>query len=120
MGGKDIYYCLRTDSGWAPPVNAGPMVNTAGNEVFPYVSAAGVLYFSSDRWPGLGGMDIFRVELDDQYKALAAPQNLGAPVNSPRNDFGLLLYDYDNNRGGFFSSDRRGNDDIYSFSRLPW
>jgi len=114
LGGKDLYYCLLTDKGWAPPVNAGPLVNTAGNEMFPYVSPEGVLYFSSDRWPGLGGLDIFSVKLEGGYKAIAAPQNAGAPLNSRRNDFGVLLYDHDSR--GYFSSDRRGNDDIYRFS----
>lgn len=115
LGGKDIYYSLRTDSGWASPVNAGPLVNTAGDDMFPYVSREGVLYFSSDRWPGLGGLDIFKVKLDEQYKAVAAPENLGAPFNSSRNDFSILWKN--NGTGGYFSSDRRGNDDIYGFSK---
>lgn len=114
FGGKDIYYVMRTDSGWGVPVNAGPHVNTAGDEMFPYVAATGRLYFSSDRWPGLGGLDIFSVQLDGQYRAVGAPENAGAPVNSSRNDFGILLYDQ--GRKGFISSDRRGNDDIYGFS----
>lgn len=114
FGGKDIYYVMRTDSGWGTPVNAGPNVNTAGDEMFPYVAATGRLYFSSDRWPGLGGLDIFSVQLDTGYQAVGAPENAGAPVNSSRNDFGILLYDQ--GRKGFISSDRRGNDDIYGFS----
>ncbi|WP_188316260.1 tetratricopeptide repeat protein [Chitinophaga agrisoli] len=113
LGGKDIWYCLRTDRGWSQPRNAGPRVNTAGNEMFPYVAPSGILYFSSDRWPGLGGLDIFYVPLDDQHHPASAPQNAGAPMNSARNDFGVLLF----NSGieGYFSSDRRGNDDIYRF-----
>lgn len=114
FGGKDIYYVMKTDTGWGMPVNAGPQVNTAGDEMFPYVSAAGKLYFSSDRRPGLGGLDIFSVSLDGQYHAIGQPENAGAPINSSRNDFGILLYDQ--GRKGFISSDRRGNDDIYGFS----
>ena len=115
FGGKDIYYSVRTDSGWGKPVNAGPFVNTPGDEMFPYVAASGQLYFSSDNWPGLGGLDIFSVKLDDHYQPVAAPQNAGAPLNSSHNDFGILLYK--NGSRGFISSDRRGNDDIYGFSR---
>ena len=115
FGGKDIYYSVRTDTGWGKPVNAGPFVNTPGDEMFPYVAPSGRLYFSSDNWPGLGGLDIFSVELDGQYKPVSAPENAGAPLNSSHNDFGILLYQ--NGSKGFISSDRRGNDDIYGFSR---
>lgn len=118
IGGKDIYYCLKVDSGWGQPTNAGPMVNTSGDEMFPYVSPEGDLYFSSDKWPGLGGLDIFRIKLDGAYKPVSGAVNLGAPFNSSRNDFGILMEQYGNK--GYFSSDRRGNDDIYSFiKRYP-
>lgn len=115
MGGKDIYYCLRKDSGWSEPVNAGPMVNTSGDEMFPYIAPDGTLYFSSDKWPGLGGLDLFSVRLDNNYKAVSTAVNAGAPFNSSYNDFGILVEP--NGNKGYFSSDRRGNDDIYSFAR---
>jgi len=115
-GGKDIYFCRKSGDNWGLPVNAGPMVNTNGNEMFPYISPSGKLYFSSDKWPGLGGLDIFSVNLDSAYKAIDMPKNEGAPLNSPRNDFGLLLEQGGNK--GYFSSDRRGNDDIYLFQRI--
>jgi Tol biopolymer transport system component len=73
-----------------------------------------VLFFTSDMPGGLAGLDIFSVKLEGGYKAIAAPQNAGAPLNSRRNDFGVLIYDHDCR--GYFSSDRRGNDDIYRFS----
>jgi tetratricopeptide (TPR) repeat protein len=115
MGGKDIYYCLHTADGWSSPMNAGPNVNTAGDEMFPYISPDGKLYFSSDRWPGFGGLDIFSVMLDNTYKPATPPKNEGAPINSPNNDFGILLYPGASK--GYFSSDRRGNDDIYLIVR---
>ncbi|RFM33079.1 PD40 domain-containing protein [Chitinophaga silvisoli] len=115
MGGKDLYYCLRKDTGWGPPINAGPMINTSGDEMFPYIAPDGTLYFSSDKWPGLGGLDLFIVRLDENYKAVSAAVNIGAPFNSSHNDFGILV-EPDSNKG-YFSSDRRGNDDIYSFVR---
>ncbi|ASZ13191.1 PD40 domain-containing protein [Chitinophaga pendula] len=114
-GGKDLYYCLRTDSGWAAPVNAGPGINTSGDEMFPYFDETGVLYFSSDRWPGLGGLDIFRVRLDAAQRPVQLPENLGAPINSARNDFGIVWYGQ--GQGAYLSSDRRGNDDIYQYIR---
>jgi len=115
MGGKDIYYSLRKDTGWGPPVNAGPMVNTSGDEMFPYIAPDGTLYFSSDKWPGLGGLDIFSVRLGNNYKAVSEAVNAGVPFNSSHNDFGILVEP--NSTNGYFSSDRRGNDDIYSFAR---
>jgi len=115
-GGKDIYYCRKSGDNWGAPINAGPNVNTSGNEMFPYIAPSGKLYFSSDKWPGLGGLDIFSVTLDSACKAVEQPHNEGAPLNSPRNDFGLLLEQGGNK--GYFSSDRRGNDDIYLLQRI--
>ncbi|QHS59030.1 TolB family protein [Chitinophaga agri] len=115
-GGKDIYYCRKSGDKWGLPINAGPLVNTGGNEMFPYIDPSGRLYFSSDKWPGLGGLDIFSVGLDTAYRALAPPRNEGAPFNSPKNDFGVLIEAGQNK--GYFSSDRRGNDDIYIFWRV--
>jgi tetratricopeptide (TPR) repeat protein len=115
-GGKDIYYCRKSEDHWESPINAGPLVNTPGNEMFPYIDPVGRLYFSSDKWPGLGGLDIFSVTLDTAYRPLSQPRNEGAPFNSPRNDFGLLIEAGGNK--GYFSSDRRGNDDIYIFWRV--
>lgn len=115
-GGKDIYYCRKSGDKWGLPINAGPLVNTNGNEMFPYIDPSGRLYFSSDKWPGLGGLDIFSVGLDTTYRALSQPRNEGAPFNSPKNDFGVLIEP--NQNKGYFSSDRRGNDDIYIFWRV--
>ncbi|MBW8688253.1 tetratricopeptide repeat protein [Chitinophaga rhizophila] len=115
-GGKDIYYCRKMGDSWSTPMNAGPQVNTSGNEMFPYIDPAGRLYFSSDKWPGLGGLDIFSVALDTAYRPVTAPRNEGAPFNSNRNDFGVLIEATGNK--GYFSSDRRGNDDIYIFQRI--
>ncbi|GEP97108.1 hypothetical protein CCY01nite_33680 [Chitinophaga cymbidii] len=49
LGGTDIYYCVKNDSGWAAPVNAGPLINTPGNDMFPYISVAGDPYFPLSR-----------------------------------------------------------------------
>lgn len=116
LGGKDIYYCVKTDSGWAAPKNAGPLVNTPGNEMFPYISPAGDLYFSSDGRGGLGGLDIFSIPLVAHVPEGTA-KNIGYPVNSPGDDFGVWV----NKDGftGYFSSNRYGSDDVFSFSYAP-
>ncbi|WP_216351060.1 OmpA family protein, partial [Mucilaginibacter polytrichastri] len=113
-GGTDLYYCKRatTNSEWETPVNMGPIINTEGNELFPTLYKDSTLYFSSTGHPGLGGLDVFQVALSN-LKPLHAPINLGSPINSSVDDFGLIRSE--DGKHGFFSSNRNGNDDIYSF-----
>ncbi len=118
-GGKDIWKVTRTSRGkaWGKPKNLGKLINTSSDEMFPYVSQDGTLYFSSNGHIGLGGLDIFKVvkNEDNQLKVV----NLKAPINSSADDFGIVI---DGKKDkGYFSSTRkggRGNDDIYSF-RMP-
>lgn len=120
QGGKDLWiirYEKKTKQ-WGPPTNLGSDINTPGNEMFPYLHQNGNLYFASDGHEGMGALDIFVAEKKGEMK-WGKPQNLGAPINSPANDF-AIIYEDDNDRG-FFSSDRdggKGGDDIYSF-RMP-
>ena len=117
-GGKDIWKVTRSNRNapWGRPVNLGPEINTTGDEVFPYVHPDGTLYFSSNGHPGMGGLDIFKAEqTTDGWKV----SNMGYPVNSPADDFGVV-FEADTERG-FFSSNRgRWNvDNIYSFYLPP-
>jgi outer membrane protein OmpA-like peptidoglycan-associated protein len=116
-GGTDIYKVDYIDGEWSAPMNLGKEINTEGNEMFPYVDASDDLYFASDGHAGLGGLDIFFVDLENGIPT-EEPQNLGHPINSSRDDFGLIT---DANRGsGFFSSNRRrgySDDNIYHFTR---
>ena len=119
FGGTDIYYVLFKEGRWGVPVNAGPKINTAGDELFPFLDREGHLYFSSDGLPGLGSLDLFVTRINPLTHAVVAPvRNLGAPLNSPYDDFGILT---DSERtSGYFSSNRKrgGNDDdIYRFTR---
>ena len=108
-GGTDLYYCKKeADTRWSKPINAGRPINTAGNELFPTISHHGYLYFASTGHPGLGGLDIF-IYKDSVVK------NIGYPINSNYDDFGLTTLTDDN---GFFTSNRVGginNDDLYYF-----
>lgn len=111
-GGTDIYRIERTPDGWGEARNLGPLINTAGNEMFPNIDSSGKLYFASNGHYGLGGLDIFEAILAED-KAVAV-RNLGAPVNSEGDDFGLSLHESGN--WGYFSSNRAGgagDDDIY-------
>ena len=119
FGGTDLYYCVRTGDGkkWGRPVNLGPKINTEGHEQFPYLDKNGKLYFSSTGHSGLGGLDIFEVILKD-LKPVGNPKNLGTDINSSSDDFGYIHDEV--GKTGFFSSNRRGNDDIYQFTRMAY
>ncbi len=115
FGGKDLYICHRLGAEWGPPINLGPIINTEGDELYPYYHESGELYFSSDGHFGIGGQDIFRSE-DLGLGNWSRPANLGAPLNSAADDFGLILAP--DERSGYFTSNRAQQDtgdDIYHF-----
>jgi len=117
-GGTDIYY-VHTNQGqiMSAPINLGPKINTPGNEIAPYIFENSI-YFSSDIFYGLGGMDIYKSNIlkDDTY---SIPVNLGSGINSSYDDFGFIIKNNDaQGLTGYFSSNRdggKGNDDIYGF-----
>ncbi|ELR72933.1 Outer membrane lipoprotein omp16 precursor [Fulvivirga imtechensis AK7] len=112
-GGTDIYSAKRDSRGRFHKVtNLGPEINTTGNEMFPYISDDGHMYFSSDGHPGFGGLDLFVAK---RRNGRIEIENLGEPLNSNADDFGLFLFKADR---GFFTSNReggKGDDDIYTF-----
>jgi tetratricopeptide (TPR) repeat protein len=113
FGGSDIYRVFYIGGQWSKPVNMGALINTEKNETFPFVSADTVLYFSSNGHRGLGGLDIFRTDLNRISPVL----NPGYPVNSSKDDFAFVLNEPGNE--GFFSSNRKNgglDDDIYTVS----
>jgi len=120
-GGKDLWISKwdRKEKKWLEATNLGGGINTAGDEMFPYLKADGSLYFSSTGHIGMGGLDMFKAEKtgEEQWGNIA---NLGYPLNSSEHDFGIIFDRGDTEKGFFTSSrsDTKGHDDIYSF-RLP-
>lgn len=119
FGGLDLWKSLRNvDGSWGPAQNLGPMINTAGDEVFPSVRQDGSLYFSSNGRKGFGGLDIYKAVTDDDGRVQVT--NLGLPINSAGDDFGITFVGLAEE--GLFSSNRgnsKGYDDIYSFYLPP-
>jgi outer membrane protein OmpA-like peptidoglycan-associated protein/tetratricopeptide (TPR) repeat protein len=112
IGGVDIWKVVVTENGsFGKPENLGKKINTEGNESFPFITADNFLYFSSDAKQGLGGMDIYKIDL----KAGTEAKNVGKPVNSDKDDFSFSFNE--NKNFGFVASNRNGNDDI--FGLLP-
>ncbi len=87
LGGTDLYSSDFINGGWSKPENLGSVINTSMNEGHPFISGH-QLYFSSNGHPGLGGLDVFEVSLEDKQKEII---NLGYPVNTHFDDFGLVL-----------------------------
>ncbi|MFC3809048.1 OmpA family protein [Lacihabitans lacunae] len=116
-GGTDIYVVDYKDGQWGSPVNLGREVNTEGNEMFPYMDEAGNFYFASDGHAGLGGMDIFYMEFRNGLP-FGEVENLGYPINSTKDDFGLITRA--DRSSGYFSSNRKkgySDDNIYAFQK---
>ena len=117
LGQSDIFkVAIKEDGSFGTPENLGTTINTPGRETFPFVSADNELYFASDGHLGLGGLDIFvsRLSKEGTFKTV---QNIGAPANSPKDDFSFLINT--TTKKGFLSSNReggQGTDDIYKFT----
>ncbi len=119
-GGMDLWMSEWDGSQWSEPVNLGPGVNSAGNEIFPFVDVEEHLFFASDSLPGrMGGLDVFAAVLDasERWKLLGP---LPAPINTPYDDFSLVVSkDFTE---GYFASNRPGGagaDDLYRFRYEP-
>jgi outer membrane protein OmpA-like peptidoglycan-associated protein len=114
IGGFDLYFVEKIGGQWSAPINLGPEVNTLGNEIFPFIHESGILFFTSDGHKGLGGLDLFMIDVSE--KVWGDVINLGEPFNSPADD--LSIYLNPTGVSGYFASNRDGGfgrDDIYFF-----
>lgn len=112
FGGWDLYQASKGTDGYENPVNLGFRINTDKDELYPFLFKDNILYFSSDGHGGMGGLDIYFVDL---YNSEQKSINMGVPINSKSNDYSIS---YNSNSSGLFISDREGglgSDDIYKF-----
>lgn len=121
FGGKDIWMTMKDESGkFGRPFNLGEIVNTPGDEMFPFLRNDSTLYFSSDGHGGMGGLDIF-VTTKDSTGVWSKPVNMKYPINSIGNDFSIIFHPTEER--GFFASNRDSrngmDDDIYYFIEPP-
>lgn len=109
LGGVDIWkVAVNGDGSYGTPENLGNKVNTEGNESFPFISDDNkTLYFASSGKQGLGGLDVYQIDLSKGSDAV----NMGKPINTEKDDFAFTFNRAKNM--GFFSSNRNGNDDIF-------
>lgn len=117
-GGKDIWMAEResTSATWGKPVNMGNIINTSGDEMFPFFKNDSLIYFSSNGHPGMGGLDIFKAFKSENKWVV---ENMKVPINSSADDFGIV-FQPGKQELGYFTSSRlvgtsRRSDDIYSF-----
>lgn len=119
VGASDIFRVEIFENGnYGKPENLGSKINTEGRETFPFISADNQLYFSSDGRAGLGGLDIYKTDLNSKFEDIRV-ENLGAEINSNADDFAFLINSETGK--GFFSSNRSkglGFDDIYKFTKV--
>lgn len=119
IGGKDIYVTTVQGAECGEIVNLGEQVNTASDELFPFVAKDGKLYFASNGHVGLGGLDVF---VSDRRPdgSWSEPRNMGRPINSSMDDFALVFRDTTCS-DGYVSTNRGGtgyNDFLFALRRL--
>lgn len=127
QGGTDIYKATLEEGIWVNPTNLGKAINSEEDEGFPFIYQDSILFFASNGNignGGLGGLDLYKSTYDAAANTFSAAINLGTPINSSRDDFGLIIKEKKPGEYyGYFTSSRTaqqdplkvGGDDIYYF-----
>jgi outer membrane protein OmpA-like peptidoglycan-associated protein len=117
FGLSDIYFSVKDENGnWTRARNLGPIVNTRGNEVSPFIHPRyKILYFSSNgHLLNFGGFDIYK----SNAKSFLwdEPQNIGPLINTDGDEYYFTI---DSDSEDLFyagsSSMRSHNLDLFSF-----
>jgi len=98
----------------------GPEINTAGDELAPFIHADNqTLYYTSNGLPGYGGTDIYMIKKTGD-KTWSKPENLGYPINTIENEGSLFVAA--DGVTAYYASDRadtKGYLDLYKFTLKP-
>ena len=117
-GGYDIYMSEKLSTGdWGKPINLGPEINSAKDEICPVLMPDGTLYFSSNGHETMGGYDIFESVISEEG-IWSKPENMGYPLNTANDDFNFMPVSPDG-KTGYYTSARAGgygDADIYKFT----
>ena len=71
QGDGDIFVSRFQNGNWNPPINLGPSVNSPSKEIGIYVQGNGkTAYFASSRKGGMGGLDLYYCELDEDVRPI--------------------------------------------------
>jgi len=120
-GEADIYYSeIYEDGMLSEPKNAGPNINTSGNDFFPFLATDGTFYFSSNGHVGFGGLDVYASVFNKENQSFSEVKNIGKVANTNYDDFSIIFNQ--DNTAGYLASNRpngKGDDDIYHFTRSP-
>jgi outer membrane protein OmpA-like peptidoglycan-associated protein len=115
--GMDIWVTNSLGDGkWSVPENIGPVINTSGREMSPFIHPDNkTLFFASDSHPGMGGMDLFYSVkgADGQWQT---PVNLGYPINTFADEISLVVGA--SGKEAYFASEQpggQGGSDLYFF-----
>ncbi len=96
-GGMDLFFSRKEGSRWYSPVGLGSLINTNGNELFPFLDQQNNLFFSSDGLPGFGGYDVYCAKYNGE--SWDAPTNLTKRINSNRDEMAFILDKKDEKTG---------------------
>ncbi len=119
FGGKDIWISKITEKGFEEPFNAGPTINTAYNEMSPFLHADNLtLYFASDGHIGMGDYDLFVSRRKNAELEWGSPENMGYPINTYKVENSLIVAK--DGKTAYYTSDNSGYglEDIFWFD-LP-
>lgn len=112
-GGMDVYYAeLNDDGSWGEPMAIQGSINTDRDEVYPTLLTDSILVFASNRPSGYGGLDLYSCYMN-RDGSWSEPKLLDLPLNSTKDDF-YLINDPETTGKYFFTTNRDGNDNIYS------
>lgn len=120
FGGCDLYISYKTEDGWSEAINLGGKINSDQWEAQPCLSPdKRELYFSSRRWGGYGGSDIYVSRMQPNGK-WGEPENMGPGINTTADE--QCPFIHADNQTLYFTSGfwpGYGDEDLFYVRRQP-